>query len=176
MRARARYTVRVREPRVFPFAYGSPEFYAALPKKHIAAGCLFLDDQGRILLVKPTYKQPWEIPGGGVEAGESPLAACRREVREELGLDRAPGRLLCVDHRGAVAGVCDDGLRFLFAGGTLSSADTAQFVLDDSELSQWRFVAADELDDYVVPALARRIRACLNGASIYLEDGLPPGE
>lgn len=166
----------MREPRVFPFAYGSPEFYAALPKKHVAAGCLFLDDAGRVLLVKPTYKEPWEIPGGGVEADESPRAACRREVREELGLDRAPGRLLCVDHRGAVAGVCGDGLRFLFAGGTLSRADTEHFVLDDTEHSQWRFVAADELDEYVVPALARRIRACLAGDAVYLEDGDPPGE
>ncbi len=66
---------------------GSSTFYATLPTKHVGAGCLFCDDLGRVLLVKPVYKDPWEIPGGGVEADESHLAACIREVREELGLD-----------------------------------------------------------------------------------------
>ena len=28
-----------------------------------AAGCVFLDSSGRVLLVKPAYKEPWEIPG-----------------------------------------------------------------------------------------------------------------
>jgi 8-oxo-dGTP diphosphatase len=52
----------------------------------VAAGVLFRDAVGRVLLVKPTYKDGWEIPGGYVEAGESPRAAAAREVKEELGL------------------------------------------------------------------------------------------
>ena len=153
------------------------EWYALLPKKHVAAGCLFRDELGRVLLVKPTYKPPWEIPGGGVEAGESQLSACRREVREELGLDRAPGRLLCVDHRGPIDGVGGDALRFIFCGGTLTDEELAAIVLDVEELSEWRFVAVDELDAHVIPALARRIRACIAASvTVYLEDGeLPRG-
>ena len=54
---------------------GTPEFYKSLPTKHVGAGCLFCDDLGRVLLVNPVYKDPWEIPGGGVEIDESPLAA-----------------------------------------------------------------------------------------------------
>ena len=42
------------------------EFYQSLPKKRMAAGCLFFDAHGWILLVKPTYKPTWEIPGGVV--------------------------------------------------------------------------------------------------------------
>ncbi len=41
----------------------------------VAAGVLFRDAAGRVLLVKPTYKDGWEIPGGYVERGESPHAA-----------------------------------------------------------------------------------------------------
>ena len=52
----------------------------------VAAGALFSDESGRVLLVKPTYKKTWDIPGGYVEPGESPRAACIREIREELGL------------------------------------------------------------------------------------------
>jgi 8-oxo-dGTP diphosphatase len=39
----------------------------------VASGALFFDTQGRILLVKPTYKDGWEIPGGYVEPGETPV-------------------------------------------------------------------------------------------------------
>ena len=46
----------------------------------VAAGVLIRDDAGRVLLVKPTYKDGWEIPGGYVEKGESPHAAATREV------------------------------------------------------------------------------------------------
>ncbi|HEY6791280.1 MAG TPA: NUDIX domain-containing protein [Trebonia sp.] len=38
-----------------------------------------------------------------MEAEESPHAACRREVAEELGLDRPPGRVLAVDSGAADA-------------------------------------------------------------------------
>lgn len=41
---------------------------------------------GRVLLVQPTYKPTWEVPGGSVEAGESPAAAAAREVAVELGV------------------------------------------------------------------------------------------
>ena len=63
----------------------SPEDTFATPR--VAAGALFLDAEGRVLLVHPTYKDTWDIPGGYVERGESPAAACRREVLEELGID-----------------------------------------------------------------------------------------
>lgn len=43
-----------------------------------AAGALIRDQQGRILLVEPTYKDHWEIPGGVIEVGETPSQGCAR--------------------------------------------------------------------------------------------------
>ncbi len=62
-----------------------------------STGVLFRDAQGRVLLVEPSYKPNWEIPGGAVEADESPWATATRELIEELGWDRPLGRLLVVD-------------------------------------------------------------------------------
>ena len=150
------------------------EFYRSLPTKHIGAGCLFSDHLGRVLLVKPVYKDPWEIPGGGVEANESPLAACIREVREELGFDLRNARLRCIDYRRPVEGVRADALRFVFFGGLLSSDDTASFRLQSAELSEWRFVPEVDLDAYVTPVMARRLRSSLKAAGfVYLEEGYP---
>src|SRR3954447_7945733 len=68
-----------------------------MARPRVAAGLLMHDDQGRILMVKPTYKDGWDIPGGYVEPDESPAQAAERELAEELNLRRTPGRLLVVD-------------------------------------------------------------------------------
>jgi 8-oxo-dGTP diphosphatase len=128
-----------------------------------ASGCLLTDSAGNVLLVKPTYKPPWEVPGGVVEEAESPLAACRREVREELSLDIRPTRLLVVDYLEPQPGRRGDALRFIFDGGELTSSQVASIKLDEHELSEFRFVHPGELASYVILVLARRMQACLTG-------------
>jgi 8-oxo-dGTP diphosphatase len=63
----------------------------------MAAGALLRDQAGNILLVAPNYRDTLDVPGGEVETEESPHAACRREVAEEIGLDRPVGRVLALD-------------------------------------------------------------------------------
>jgi len=145
----------------------------ARPK--VAAGALFFDEAGRVLLVKPSYKAGWEIPGGYVEPGESPRAACVRELREELRLSPAIGGHLVVDW--APADGEGDKLLFIFDAGFLPEAVRAEISFDDGELVEWRFVDAADLDDYLPARLARRIRTALvareSGVPVYAEHGLP---
>src|SRR5262245_24284149 len=59
-----------------------------------AASALVLDDEGRVLLgrrARAPDEGKWDTPGGFIEEGEDPLDALRRELREETGLEIAPG-------------------------------------------------------------------------------------
>ena len=68
-----------------------------MPKKRVGAGVAIVHQNLRILLVEPTYKDTWEVPGGMVELDESPRQGARRECLEELGFDVEIGRLLVID-------------------------------------------------------------------------------
>jgi 8-oxo-dGTP diphosphatase len=58
------------------------------PKFVVGVTGLVLDDDGRILLLKHTYrgKKPWGLPGGGLKPGESLEECLLREVCEETGM------------------------------------------------------------------------------------------
>jgi ADP-ribose pyrophosphatase YjhB (NUDIX family) len=137
---------------------------------------LFADDRDRVLLVRPTYKDYWEIPGGLVEEGESPHVAAEREIAEELGMDRRAGRLLCVDWVPA-QDPKTDGLMFVFDGGLLHTADVAAIVLPADELSEHRFVESSALSQFVPEHMARRLVAAAAArdrvTTRYLVDGRP---
>ena len=179
--ALGRGVVAVRVGRVSGHVVLPPDQYvASLARKRMAASALFRDEAGRVLLVEPTYKPVWDLPGGAVEAEESPHAACRREVREELGLDRAPGRVLAVDwvpSRPRDGVLVPDGVIIVYDGGTFTEEAAKEIVVAGGELAGFAFVPGDEVADRVTPLVARRIAACLDavaaGTVAALENGSP---
>jgi len=59
-----------------------------VPKPRQAGRAILRDGQGRVLLIHFVLPNMtfWATPGGGVEPGETLLAAAHRELREELGI------------------------------------------------------------------------------------------
>lgn len=151
------------------------DFTTSLPRKRMGAGVLLVDDRDRVLLVEPTYKDYWEIPGGAVEADESPYAAAVRELKEELGLPVQPARLLVTDWVPPRPGRTE-GLMMVFDGGVLAFEQTAQIRLPAEELRSWAWCTEREAGERLSDLLARRIIAAIKaraeGTAVYLENGL----
>lgn len=152
------------------------EHEAKMAHPRMAAGALFFDAEGRVLMVEPTYKDYWEIPGGYVETGESPLQAAVREVEEELGITPPLGRLLAVDWAPSTGE--GDKVLYLFDGGQLTPESLAAVTLQADELKDLAFLSPDEINRRTIPRLARRIFAAVEARSkatpIYLEHGQQP--
>jgi 8-oxo-dGTP pyrophosphatase MutT (NUDIX family) len=148
-----------------------------LPRVPASAGALIRNGAGQLLILQPTYKSGWTIPGGQIESdGESPWEGCRREVLEETGLTVTAGRLACVDFlrpRPRRPG----GLRFLFDCGSIDATAEEGIVLQDDEIGALRWVAPAEAGDSLSGPVGRRVGQALRATTtVYLEDGRPvPG-
>jgi 8-oxo-dGTP diphosphatase len=142
---------------------------------YVAAGVLFYDEAGRILLVQPTYKDHWDIPGGYVETGETPAQAAAREVREELNIRVLVGPLLVADW--APHPNEGDKLLLVFDGGTLTPDQLDGIRLQADELASYVYRDPAEAAALLIPRLGRRIAAAIDahhaGRTTYLERGIP---
>jgi ADP-ribose pyrophosphatase YjhB (NUDIX family) len=136
------------------------QYVGRLNRKRMAAGVLFRDALGRVLLVEPSYKPNWEIPGGAVEADEAPWETATRELVEELGVDRPLGRLLVVDYV-RPQDSRPEGVVFVFDGGMLDGTDVVGMVLPEEEIRSAGFYTVAEARDRVKPLLADRITVAL---------------
>jgi ADP-ribose pyrophosphatase YjhB (NUDIX family) len=151
-----------------------------LPAIPVSAGALIFDRAGRLLILKPTYKPGWTIPGGIMEAdGETPWDACRREVAEECGLHISPAhpaRLACMDFRRPRPGK-PGGIRYLFNCGAFSDASLARIVVQPEEIAEYRIADLRSALTMLRKPIRRRVRAATRGHELgYLEDGRPvPG-
>ena|ERR1700728_42662 len=161
-------------PSIIFTAQEQQEWFAGLPTMTAACAALITGPSGWPLLVKPNYRDHWQLPGGILEHGEPPHVGCAREVAEELGLTISPGALL------AVSWVPPDGDRprsfvfFVFDGGEVAA--DAEITLQDEELEDYRFIDPGELASYVPPFIEARVRGALEaratGATAYLPRGV----
>jgi 8-oxo-dGTP diphosphatase len=143
----------------------------------MGAGVVFRDRGGSFLLVEPTYKASWEIPGGLVEADESPRRAAAREVEEELGFVAEVGRLLVMDW-GSANPPKTESVMLLYDGGVLG-VPTATLTLQATEIRSARFTTLLEAGALtgrgVVARLAAAQVAITERRLVELEDGIDVG-
>jgi 8-oxo-dGTP pyrophosphatase MutT (NUDIX family) len=145
---------------------------------------LITDTDGRILVQRVDYRTVRLLPGGAVDARESPSRAAARELAEELGVSMSPVHGLAVDWVPSTAPGIDPEMGFpgevlyVYDGGTWSAEQIAQIRLPENEILAVDFVEPADLPDLMAPGDARRalaaLRARINGSgTALLEDGRP---
>ena len=58
------------------------------PGYRLNVGLIVINDKGKLLLCKRKNINSWQFPQGGIDFGESPLKAARRELYEEVGIKK----------------------------------------------------------------------------------------
>ena len=112
------------------------EYLKTLDRKRSGSGAIILNEDNKILMLKTTYKKNYEIPGGVVEKNESPRECCKREIKEEIGLDLNIEKLLVLEYQQLEF---DDSFMFLFYGGKIKSKDILKENLSKHEIEDFEF-------------------------------------
>lgn len=109
----------------------------------VALKALIQNSEGKVLVcLNSRPGEPWDLPGGTLNAGEHPKAALVREVKEELDLDIVVHEPIAIDHfikpatgkQTIVVALC----------ATLAHPDVA-IVLADGEIIETRWIGKDEI-------------------------------
>jgi A/G-specific adenine glycosylase len=144
------------------FALGDPEAYpprrrrAPTPHYNVAAGVIW---KGESLLIAQRPLDGllggmWEFPGGKQEEGETLPECLQRELREELDIEVSVGdKITVVRHA------------FTHFRITVYAFDCRYASTGSPKavgVRAWRWVALDELDDYALPVVDRKIAAAVD--------------
>jgi 8-oxo-dGTP pyrophosphatase MutT (NUDIX family) len=134
-----------------------PIFARASP---MAAGAAaVIDDDGRILLMRRSDNQLWNMPGGILEVGETPAAGAAREALEETGVRCDPIALVGVyDNRLWETGVAQHLYKFTFLCRPLEDSQPIAAPSHAVEMLEIGWFAEDALPDDLFAGHVQRVR------------------
>ncbi len=124
----------------------------------VGVRALVVDEDNNVLLVRHTYGDGWHTPGGGVTAHESPVAALKRELREEVGLEAigSPELLHVFVHN--FRGITDFPIFYL-----VTSFAGEATVMDPLEIADLKWVPLEEAVAVAAPKTGAFIAEFVNG-------------
>lgn len=151
-----------------------------VPPAHPAtARGLIVDTRGRWLIVRPIGEHDhWHLPGGLIEQDEPPAAACRRELREELGVDLVPGPLHVLGWNPPRQPGRRARFTFVFHMGTHDPRTLASAIsLHPGELAEWRWATPHDARPMLHPDTAERLLIARDATAttVYVESGAGAG-
>ncbi|MFB7808211.1 NUDIX domain-containing protein [Streptomyces virginiae] len=135
------------------------EWLAAIARPYTGTCVLLTDDEGRVLIVKPTYRAGWQFPGGTVDHGEDPETCARRELAEETGLDQPMYGILAVTWTPAGARLGGPAINLVFDAGTVPAGTPV--LLPEHELEAHRWAHPADAEQLLLPSGVERLRAAL---------------
>jgi ADP-ribose pyrophosphatase YjhB (NUDIX family) len=117
--------------------------------------------QNSVFLIRHTYVPGWQLPGGGVEVGETALEALQRELFEEGNIELSRTPLLKSIHFNRRASRRDHVAFYLITDYRQTAPK-----LPDREIAEAGFFQLDRLPTETTPATLRRIAEIFGGATI----------
>lgn len=115
---------------------------------------------GAVFLIRHTYVPGWQLPGGGVEPGETMIEALARELEEEGNIELSGPPVLRSVHYNRQSSRRDHVALYL-----VDSYRQSAPKLPDREVAEAGFFAVDGLPEDTTPATRRRIAEALGGAA-----------
>lgn len=150
------------------------KYLKSLPKKQIAVGVLLFNYKNELLILQPSYKDGWTIPGGVTNANESPIESAVREAKEETGLDIKLSKCLGAEYKSENFDKhFHESIQIIFLGKRLSKKDIAKIKIDNKEIIGFKFLPFPQAIKMLTTKLGKRINGLNKNFSdfVFLENG-----
>jgi ADP-ribose pyrophosphatase YjhB (NUDIX family) len=141
------------------------------PSYTLGAQARIVRDDGRILLVKAAYRWRWGMPGGLMDAGESPADAVVREALEETGL-----KIVLTSEPLVLVETTMQRVNFIYEAAPAPGADPDDLQAQASEILELGWFALDELPETIPDMsgeLFLRQDASREGTSVIVTGAMP---